>query len=381
MEALLRSKCEIRDWGKIRLMIFILNDKPLMINYRLQKSFFFCVKIRMKDDVLNILQIALLSQIGKKLENLHLASGSDDDEEDITTETRGLYYTYAFTNWNIDEYIKECSLYGPMFYSTENSVFDIALDKKYFHRASNDNIILGDRYAYVNDNSIIIGYDTIPLGEVIKYELSLDKEEKIESVRYIYSIEDINNITLYFVFKTNKRCSCLEVSISERKATEHPINITESDIRSLQLCQEGYVIIQNTLYHIDVDKYSLEKLQTADAVKRLLSSTNIQFIYCGENHAIYRYTDKDTWGYYVKGVGKEISNSVIHSINVDGIYIYITATSGFYTIDHNNGDIVKYEFTYNGSKIDSKKFVMFLGPNTILNHNGTVYTATPPTVA
>lgn len=49
------------------------------IDISLEKSFFFLSKARMKDSVYGVLQIALLSQIAKKLENLETTDNNKDD--------------------------------------------------------------------------------------------------------------------------------------------------------------------------------------------------------------------------------------------------------------------------------------------------------------
>ena len=331
----------------------------------------------MKKDVCNILQIALLSQIGKKLENLRLTSEEDngDGESDEEVKTIELNTSYRVdTEWGNNEYIKDWSPNSIMFYTKRNEeeyrILYMDEDGNFYScEEHSENIVLGDIYTYSYGGDIKIC--SVVNGNLLRYKYTLDTDEEMISVSYLGTTKIENVIIHHFIFLTNKRLSCLDMNTPTGETIEHPISLTEFDSNKIQLLSSSLLIIGGDLYELE-SNYTVEKLPTNSYVNSLLSSTDIRIIEASKNYAIYEYTDKDTWGFYSNGFSKEIQNSKF--ININPFDYYITSTSGFYKIDNGTRTISKYEFTHKGTKLDSKDFVMWLDEYQILDKHGMIYT-------
>ena len=299
----------------------------------------------MKNDVLKVLNIALLSQIVKKLDGLKIESNDEDIE--IVTMSVGIAPSHG-------NYI-ECSPVGvELLEENEKHAVRVII-----HTLCSEwyrDIILCDDNFFIRDGSLIYFDSEITTKRVFA---PASGDNIIEA----YSLRNDDDIDA--LIRTEQ--ALLFTSLSRRWQL-----VTLPKPKNYYLLPFGYFTFDDKIYRVDMTNPVLpQEVSLSDSFKKTLfaENTGVLLYYESNTESLAVYSNKynKIWGYIHSRTGNKEINGHIINIRPNGDDLYITTTDGFYKIS--NGKITRYVFELKGEVVDSKDCLIWDINNIIREHD------------
>ena len=349
-----------------------------------KKSFFFLSKSRMNNDMLKVLNIALLSQISNKFRNLGLMGGRIDNSDDVQTvetdtiqnensnenEEKQISLTTSEVNiilaGNISYYYRPSM--GNILVSTTNKVTAVQHDGilreiEVPNHNSISNIDCGNNIFI--DNKTAVYY--ISAGNNSNLIFTAAGESVVSAMRtddtYDASIEDI-----IVVVQTSKRLVLVRYDKDSDTWKNTAItNVTTYD--DIRLLPYGYFINGNHIYRIDTKstvKISEIDIEKHKLINKVLNRPNTTiYLFRISNGVIEMiYKNASAWGYIHSTEGVIELPDIITNVYTVQDVICISTTNGCYKIC--NGCITKYTFICD--KLPNTQPIMFFVSGVVYNN-------------
>ena len=324
------------------------------IDYNLQKSFFFCVKIKM-NNALKVLTIMSILQSNDR--NYQFV------RKEVNIEEKGHIPTFIEEE---EEVIKASPCgYQLLIHNEPRELYWIYYNSfEYYSYDYNDTPMLGNEYIYIINGEvrrIYHYYDALLFSNVD------DSSEEIINGTY-------NNTDNLYVILTNKKLYHITRN-NNGSHIQNPVNLDGIDIKDIELIPYGLILAnKNSIYRID-NNHALRYIDENDNEywRNVLSagvhSGGAQIITVmpdsnGELIMIYQELHNSIWVYMDShGFSTDFEGTITNVLpSKDGFHI--TTTNGFYHIFEHT--ITEYVFKENGEVVDSNDFYMWDSVNRII---------------